>query len=174
MTATEFSNIVKGMKAVYTDPKFLPDEDAINVWFALFADDDYKVTQAAVLKYMQTNKFPPTPAGIREQITNMTTLQPVGEEEAWQLVIRAVRNSGYHAAEEFAQLPETVQRAVVSPSHLHDLSQMPSETVHSVEKSHFFRVYRTEVERKKETSMIPQKLREMITQTSQRMIGGTS
>lgn len=172
MTRAEFSNIVKGMKAIYTDPKFIPDGTAMEVWYALFKGDDYQLVQTAVQRHMLTVKFPPTPAEIREQMVQLTTPKALNEEEAWQLVIKAVRNSNYNADEEFAKLPESVQRAVASPTNLRELAMMPTETVNSVEKSHFFRVYRTETERAKETAKLPESIRTLIAETGRKMISG--
>ena len=66
MNKEEFTKLAKGMKAVYTSQNFLPDSDAMKVWFAMLQDLDYKPTSIAVQKYMMTNKFPPTIADIRE------------------------------------------------------------------------------------------------------------
>lgn len=172
MTREEFKVIVKGMKAIYSDPKFIADQDAFDVWYALFANDDYKVIQAAVQKHMMTSTAIPTPAHIKEAAVSLTMPKALNEEEAWQLVIKAVRNSNYNADEEFAKLPESVQRAVASPTNLRELAMMPTETVNSVEKSHFFRVYRTETERAKETAKLPESIRTLIAETGRKMISG--
>ena len=70
MTKAEFGILVKAMKAVYGDPKFLPDADAIMVWYEFFKDDDYMVVQAAIQKYMANNEFAPTVAGIRKNMVD--------------------------------------------------------------------------------------------------------
>ena len=38
MDREEFKVLVKGMKAVYAQPTFIPDQDAFNMWFALLGD----------------------------------------------------------------------------------------------------------------------------------------
>lgn len=42
MTREEFKTLVKGMKAVYAQPTFIPDQDAFNVWFELLKDIPYQ------------------------------------------------------------------------------------------------------------------------------------
>ena len=42
MTIDEFRVLAKGMKAVYPQPNFLPDMDAVNVWYELLKDIDYQ------------------------------------------------------------------------------------------------------------------------------------
>ncbi len=66
MTKEEFKILCKIMKAVYPQPTFLPDAYAFKVWYELLEDLDYTVAQAAIEKYILTNKFPPTIADIRE------------------------------------------------------------------------------------------------------------
>lgn len=67
MTREEFKTLVKGMKAVYAQPTFIPDQDAFNVWFELLKDIPYQQVNVAIQKYMLTEKFPPTIADIREK-----------------------------------------------------------------------------------------------------------
>lgn len=67
MTREEFKTLVKGMKAVYAQPTFIPDQDAFNVWFELLKDIPYQQANVAIQKYMLTEKFPPTIADIRER-----------------------------------------------------------------------------------------------------------
>lgn len=170
MTKTEFYNLAKGMKAVYTQSNFLPDQVAISIWFGLLQDLPYKVASAAVNMYICTNKFPPTIADIRANAMQiMTGRAELNEEEAWQLVYKAICNSSYHAQEEFDKLPETVQKAIGGAASLRELGQMDKSTVLSVEKSHFMRTYRAEVERKKEADRLPMSVRTLISQTVEQL-----
>lgn len=174
MTQSEFINIVKGMKAIYTDPKFIPDENAISVWYALFKDDHYDITQAAVQKHMMTRTTAPTPADIKGHIADLTAGHELNEEEAWNCVIGAVRNSSYYAEEEFAKLPATIQKAVASPANLRTMATMDRDELHTVEKSHFMRTYRQTVQRQKEMTQLPEAIRALIDATGRKMIGGAS
>lgn len=47
MTREEFKTLVKGMKAVYAQPTFIPDQDAFNVWFELLKDIPYQQANVA-------------------------------------------------------------------------------------------------------------------------------
>ena len=149
MTRGEFKTLVKGMKAVYAQPTFIPDQDAFNVWFELLKDIPYQQANVAIQKYMLTEKFPPTIADIREKATQIVESvdSSMSELEAWSLVRKAIRNSGYHSVEEFEKLPEACQRAVGSAANLKEWALMDSERVETVEQSHFIRNYRTTVQR---------------------------
>ena len=166
MTRDEFKILVKGMKAVYAQPTFLPDKDAFDMWFALLGDLPYKVANIAIQKHMLTEKFPPTPAEIREKAAQMieTPETEMSELEAWALVRKAIRNSGYHAKEEFDKLPEACREAVGNAANLEEWAKMDYEKVESVGQSHFIRNFRTAVLRIKEEQRLPEQTRKLISE----------
>ena len=113
MTKEEFKILCKGMKAVYTQPSFLPDADAFNIWFTLLQDLEYMVAQAAVQKYMLTQKFPPTIADIREYATNVKTGEKPLWSDGWDEVLRAIRKYGsYQEVEALESMSEITRTAV--------------------------------------------------------------
>lgn len=164
MTKKEFMVIVKGLKSVYSDPKFLEGKDAIEVWYDLLCDLPYSVLSAATQKYMMQEKFPPTIAGLREKAAEITA--PVHEDmselEAWSLVRKALGNSAYNAEAEFDKLPELCQKAVGNPANLREMALMDIDTVNSVEQSHFIRNYRTALDRKRTDAQISPDVRRLI------------
>ncbi len=164
MTDREFMIIVKGLKAVYTDPKFLPDKDAMEVWFGLLKDLPYKVLSTAAQKYMMQEEYPPTIAGLRKKVAEITAplSEDMSELEAWALVKKAISNSGYYATEEFNKLPELCQKAIGNPANLREMSMMPTDTVNSVEQSHFIRNYRAQLDRKRADSQIAPEVLKLI------------
>lgn len=166
MTRDEFKILVKGMKAVYAQQTFLPDKDAFDMWFALLQDLPYKLANVAIQKHMLTEKFPPTPAEIREKAAQMIEVPEteMSELEAWALVRKAIRNSGYHAQEEFDKLPEACREAVGSAANLEEWAKMDYEKVESVGQSHFIRNFRTAVLRIKEEQRLPEQMRKLISE----------
>lgn len=164
MTQKEFLVIAKGLKAVYTDPKFLPDKDALDVWYGLLADLPYQVLTLAAQRYMMQETYPPTIAGLRQKAAELLETQEdsLPDMAAWALVRKALSNSIYHAEEEFARLPELCRLAVGDPANLKEMAVMDISTVDSVEQSHFLRNYRTQVERKKMDAQIAPGVRNMI------------
>lgn len=166
MTRDEFKILVKGMKAVYAQQMFLPDKDAFDMWFALLQDLPYKLANVAIQKHMLTEKFPPTPAEIREKAAQMIEVPEteMSELEAWALVRKAIRNSGYHAQEEFDKLPEACREAVGNAANLEEWAKMDYEKVESVGQSHFIRNFRTAVLRIKEEQRLPEQMRKLISE----------
>lgn len=153
MTREEWAVLVKAMKAVYTSPLFLPDQYAFDTWYGLLKDLDYKLLSFGLKKYMQTEWKEPSIAALRECADSIAPQSAeLNETEAWEKVSRAIRNSGYHAEEEFAKLPELIQKAVSSPGQLREwaLSENVDGKWLSVVQSNFQRTYRAEVQREQE------------------------
>lgn len=157
-----FKILVKGMKAVYTHQSFIPDQDAFNVWYALLKDLSYEDLNAAIQKHMMTNPHQPTIADIREAATQLSSGSgEMSELKAWDMVRKAISNSNYHAEDEFDRLPEAIRIAVGNPANLREWAMMPTETVESVEQSHFIRAYRVAVDRLKEAAQMAPEIRKM-------------
>lgn len=168
----QFKVLVKAMKAVYTKPEFLPDADAFNVWYMMLRDLSYDVLANAVQKHMMTSPFPPTIADLRTaavQFTHCGSAADMSELEAWELVRRAVSNSNYNSDDEYAKLPELIQRAVGNPANLREWASMDTETVNSVEQSHFIRAYRNAVAREKDMQKLSPGMRQLIDKVSSGM-----
>ena len=151
MTAKEFGLLADAIKTYFPRDNVLPTENALRLWYAELKDIPYQIAYAALRKYVSTNKFAPTIADIREQAAELYNQREgdISENTAWQLVWKAICNSGYHAEEEFEKLPETVKRAVGSASQLRQwaLAEVDDKTI-TVWQSNFQRIYR--LERQKE------------------------
>ncbi len=167
MEREEFKILVKGMKAVYAQPTFIPDQDAFNVWYELLKDLPYEQANIAIQKYMLTEKFPPTIADIRTKATEIIAPDEEGisELQAWALVRKALCNSNYNAESEFEKLPEACRIAVGSASNLREWALMDSDEVETVEQSHFIRNYRTALQRMKDDAKLPDNIKSLIANT---------
>lgn len=149
MTYQEFAKVAVTLKAVYSSPNFLPDKEAVQVWYELLKDLPYSVASEAVRRYVMTEKFPPTPAGIRERVADMVEDRALSELEAWTKAYRAIMRGIYHSEEEFAKLPPAVQDAVGSPKSLEDWAKMDSNAIESTVQANFYRAYRSVLKRRK-------------------------
>ena len=158
MTREQFKVLVKAMKAVYTNPGFIPDQDAFDVWYSMLKDLDYAIASRAVQMHLQTEETPPTVAGVRKQFAKLKAdeADDLNETAAWSLVLKAIRRSTYYSEEEFAKLPATVQRAVASPKQLREwamLEDVDGKTL-TVIQSNFQRTFRAEQQRERERSKL--------------------
>lgn len=59
MEREEFKTIVKGLKAVYAQPAFIPDADAFDVWYGMLRDLPYRQASLAVQQHMASSPYPP-------------------------------------------------------------------------------------------------------------------
>lgn len=165
MTREEFGTIAKTLKSIYTDPKFIPSADATEVWYQLLKDLEYRKCMNAVTAYMQTHHFAPTPADIREQYAQN------GEErmdamEAWgTYIVRAIRDSAYHSAERFAELPEVCKSAVGSADTLKEWATTEDENAMSNAQARFLRAYETASKRLYTERQVSPALLQVIKQT---------
>jgi len=176
MEREQFKILVKAMKATYTSENFIPDADAFAVWYEMLKDLSYEHASLAIRKYMLTEKFPPTIADIRTKAREIAGEPDNGmsELEAWALVKKAICNSNYHSEEEFASLPKTCQIAVGNPANLREWAAMDTESVETVEQSHFIRNYRAAVQREKDSQKMPESVRTMIETLREKLLAGES
>lgn len=113
MTFDEFKVLAKGMKAVYTQSWFLPDADAVNIWYKLLKDLDYAVANVAIQKYMLTNRKEPTVADIRELASAVVVGEKPLWSDGWEEVLRAISKYGsYRETEALQSMTETTRKAV--------------------------------------------------------------
>lgn len=139
--------------------KMTKDEmlDMLNLWAEMFADDDAAVVGLTVKSMLNSDKYEyaPTIGQVKEKMRKLLAGAEMDATDAWNMVAKAICNSGYEAEKEFAKLPKPVQRIVGSPNQLRDWSQMDSDTVHSVVASNFQRAFRVRQESAREYQQLP-------------------
>ena len=131
--------------------------DVIKLWAEMFADEPSAIVAMAVKALIKTREstFPPGIGEINAKIMQITQSEGMTELEAWAMVAKALRNSGYSSQEEFEKLPPAVQKIVGSPAQLQEWSQMDSGTVNSVIASNFQRSYKARAKNDREYNALP-------------------
>ena len=162
MTRDEVKNIVMVISATY--PNFRADNKSVTVdaWNFAIGDYSYGLMQRALKAFMTTDAsgFPPTPGQLVEQAMRLTEPEELGGMEAWSLVSKALRNCAYNSEQEFSKLPPLVQKAVGSAASLREMALMDTNTVNSVEQSHFIRTYTGLVNSKSSQAKLPQTMQQ--------------
>lgn len=167
MNKKETIMILAVLKAAYpAGYRDMSPEDNItlvNLWMRVFADWPYDDVNNAIDAIIVTNKanFPPSPGLVMDQLIKNTTPPEMTEMEAWGLVYKAIKNSAWHAEEEFRKLPRTIQCSV-SPELLQSWASMPPETVQSVVQSNFMRTFRSRKEQDREYLAMPKAVKNKI------------
>lgn len=139
-------------------------EDTVNLWCSRFQNEDYQIVSAAVAALIDsdTGEYPPNIGAVKEKIRLITSSDEMTEAEAWGIVAKALRNSGYGSREEFEKFPPVIKRIVGSPAQLREWGMMDSETVHSVVASNFQRSYRAIAQREREIAMLPPDVKTLV------------
>ena len=161
MDREQFKVLVKGMKAVYAQPTFIPDQDAFNMWFGLVGDLPYDVCAVAIKKYMLTNKFPPTVAEIREMASGIVNGDPLTWGESWERALNAVRKYGsYNKMAALDSLDPLTRKCVESVGYM---ELCLSENI-MVERAHFQRIFEIYSKREQTQKQMPLALQQAINQ----------
>lgn len=148
MTRDETVTLVRAVlvtfPAQYKNVDKMTIEDMVSAWHMILADYDYKTVQSGFKAYCQSDRsgFAPSPGQIINSAQDVIAPVASSGAEMWSLVLRASRDSIYHAEERFAELPPLVQQAVGSPSTLRAMGQVDTSTVDTVLQSQFLREYR--------------------------------
>ena len=159
MTRDEFKILVKGMKAIYSQPTFIPDQDAFNMWFALIGDLPYDVCNVSVQKYMLTNKFPPTVAEIREMAAGVVNGEQMTWGESWEQVKKAIRRYGmYNKAEALASLDPLTRKCVESMG----FTELCLSENEMADRAHYQRVFENYARREQTAKQMPLQLQQAI------------
>ena len=172
MTREEWLDVARVLNDAYefNGKAMFETPDKVQFWFSCLQDLDYKILCAAVKKLAMTNPNRPTIASIREAYMSLADAgDKMSESEAWDMVRTALRDSTYHAEEQFALLPASVQRAVVSPDRLREWSALNSETVTSVVRAEFRRIYESAQKQIAEEKQIGDIGRNLIASVAERL-----
>lgn len=156
MDREETKEILKTITGIY--PGFYRDADrngktaAVDLWASIFAEEPFELVAAALKAFIvsDTKGFAPVPGQIKEKIRLIMHPGEMTEQEAWQLVYKAIQNSGYaeNAQAEHRKLPDVI-RGIISPAQLREWALADAGSIQTVTASNFMRSYR---QRKKEVS----------------------
>ena len=178
MTKQDTYQVLAVLQAFYPDA-FRGMTDAavqlkVALWQEQFADEPATLVQAAVKAYVSTDKkgFMPVPGQIKEQITILRDKGGMNEQDAWELVTKALCNSSYGSIEEFARLPADVQRAVGSHNMLRSWAAVNISELQTVIASNFKRDYRAIVAQKKDFAKIPEAVKQFAEASATNLIEG--
>lgn len=167
MTFDEFKILVKGMKAVYTSERFLPDADSIRIWYTLLSDLEYPVLNAAIQKYMVTNKFPPTIADLREMATTICTGEIQEWGEGWEKVLKAIRFYGFYRETEALETMDELTRTCVKRLGWRNLCMSENN---NMDRANFRMIYEQLSERTKKENVLPLSLNNTIKQLNANIV----
>lgn len=170
MTREETLAIMGVLKAAY--PNFYKGmgrseaEGIVDLWSSMFDKEPAQLVAVAVKAHIANDKkgYPPHIGAIKEAIVKLQEPEAMTEQEAWGLVLKALRNGIYGAQKEFDALPPMIQRLVGSPSQLKEWAMMDGDSVNSVVASNFQRSYKVRAANERELLALPADVRGVMEQ----------
>lgn len=177
MTKQDTYQILGILRAIYPGSFVGSDDEErlrVTLWQKIFADESATEVRRAVESFVATDKkgFMPVPGQIKEQIAILRDGGGLNEQDAWELVTNALRNSSYGSAEEFAKLPTDIQRAVGSPNMLKSWASVNFNELQTVIASNFKREYRAIVAQKRDFAKIPEAVKQLADTSATGLIDG--
>lgn len=163
MTIKEARKLIAVFMVTYPNYKPVDTELAATVWADTTEEYSYEQINMALKAYMKSNTsgFAPAPGQLIEKIQLMQRPQYLNEMEAWALVSKALRNSGYNSVSEFSKFPPLVQKAVGLPDQL-QIWALDENYNEQVVSSNFIKTYRKLVAQDEEISKMPQEVKTLI------------
>lgn len=169
MEREEFRILAKAMKAIYAQATFLPDKDALEIWFSLLKDIPYEIANMALQKYMLTNKFPPTIAEIRELATSISAGEKELWADGWEKALTAIRSYGTYREQEALESLDELTRKTVECLGYYGLCTSENLTA---DRANFRMIFEKLADRKRTKEQLPKNLRNAIENVTQKKLEG--
>ena len=167
MNRQEFVKIAMALKTFYPDPKFLPNNQAIELWSEQFEDVDYKTMQAVCNKWVAENKWAPTVADLRQYIAEIMTGEIPDWGEGWQQVMKAVSRYGWCNPEEAYAMMDEITREACRRVGFKEICTNENITA---SRAAFRDIYTEIASRAKKENLLPVGLRNQISTIRQNQI----
>lgn len=166
MTRDEVKMVLATMAEVYSRHLMPPvTELTVNVWLQMLQDVSYKSASAAVAGWLQTQKYPPTIADIRELAARTVVKENKSPEQAWSELMAAIQKYGHTEKEQAEKALDKSVLKIIGNDWMYyctlPIDQIPNE------KARFIRAYTTEQKRSKELTQMSEKVRLALNGTGQ-------
>lgn len=100
MTEAEFSTLMKGIKAAYSNSSFMSNPDSEKIWYKFLKNVDYGLAEAAAYKHIATCKFPPTISEILDQCGAIAIPDEFNWLDGWKKLQKVIGQYGYYRQRE--------------------------------------------------------------------------
>ena len=96
MDKKEFGLLASALRTYYPKENILPNKEAMQLWYRELHDIPFPVAEAALRKWVSTNKWSPSIAEIREMAAGIKNGEIPDWGEGWEEVQRAIRKYGMY------------------------------------------------------------------------------
>ena len=169
MTREEFAKFSMALKTYYPKDNIMANEQAMELWYTMLQDIDYRVAEMSLNKWVATNKWSPTIADLREMAFGVNHELEPSWSESFQEARDMIRRYGYPREKEALEHMTPITRQVVKQMGYQDMCMC--EDI-EVERGQYRMIFETTSKRNKEHNQLPERLREQIADTQRRMLNG--
>ena len=159
MDRHEFSAFAAALRTFFPRCSVLPNEEAMSLWYTALRDLPYPVLSAALLRWVSTEKWPPTVAELRAMTAEIASGELPDWGEAWCEVTRAVRRFGWSRPQE--ALPSLSPLAQAAVRRIGWAQICASENPDTL-RAQFRQVYEICCRREVQDRQIPESLKAVI------------
>lgn len=166
MSDEEFYNIALALQTYYPKENMLPNEQAMELWFRQLKDYDYKVMSTALDMWVDTNKWSPTIADLREYCLKVTIGDLPDWGEAYEKAMKAVTNYGYMRETEALESLDELTRKVVKRLGFKSMCESLIENKMQ-DRANFRMIYEELAKKEREEMQTSESTRNRIAETRQ-------
>ncbi len=159
MNQQEFSTFAMAIRTYYPKENILPNQQALALWFRELQDIPFQVAEAALRKWVATNKWSPSIAEIRETAATICNGEGQTWGEGWEKVLKAVKKYGMYNIGPALESLDPMTRQAVEQVGFRDICL--SENI-GVERANFRMVYETLADRQKTAQQVSFPLQQVI------------
>lgn len=165
------------VKAYPNSDKYQTETDiqqTVNLWATVFVDDDVNIVNLALMKHIQTSKWPPSIAEIREIMMTIQCPDLIPPDEAWLAVSDVMYSAGEFGYGAENSLPPLIRRAVSSIGwsnlwQMHRSGSMGKTA--GMDRVAFMDIYKPLYERERQRMQLAPSIREKIDKTTAALSG---
>lgn len=96
MDKRQFAILADAIRTYYPKENILPNKEAMALWYRELQDIPMPVAEAALRKWVSTNKWSPSIAELRETAASVQNGDIPDWGESWEKVCKAIRQYGYY------------------------------------------------------------------------------
>lgn len=161
MTEQEFAKLAMAIKTFFPRENILPNSQALELWYRELQDIPAKVAEAALRKWVATNKWSPSIAELRETAAEVQNGEIPDWGEGWEQVLLAIRRFGSYREREALDSLDPMTRTCVQRLGFRNICM--SENI-STDRANFRMMYESLAEREQTRQQVALPLQEVISQ----------
>ena len=161
MTEQEFAKLAMAIKTFFPRENILPNSQALELWYRELQDIPANVAEAALRKWVATNKWSPSIAELRETAAEVQNGEIPDWGEGWEQVLTAIRRFGSYREREALDSLDPMTRTCVQRLGFRNICM--SENI-STDRANFRMMYESLAEREQTRQQVALPLQEVISQ----------